>query len=118
MDFRTNIRKMDSITILDCSGTISMGKNIAENSAWMFDQTFKNLLRKGIKNLVVNLADVNYIDSTGVGYLVNAQRMFINKGGRLKLIHARKNIHDLLQITKLFSVLDTYDDEAAAVASF
>jgi anti-sigma B factor antagonist len=75
-------------------------------------------LGKGTKHLLLNLADVTYIDSSGIGELVSGFTTVSNQGGKLKLLNLTKKVHDLLQITKLYTVFDVYDDEAKAVTSF
>ena len=66
----------------------------------------------------MNLADVNYIDSSGIGELMSAYTSVRNQGGEVKLLHLTKKVHDLLQITKLYTVFDIRDDEAHAIAAF
>ena len=78
----------------------------------------RDLLSKGNKKILLNLADVNYIDSSGIGELVSAFTTTKNQGGELKLLKLTKKVNDLLQITKLYTVFDVKDDEAAAVKSF
>jgi anti-sigma B factor antagonist len=78
----------------------------------------RDLLSKGSKLILLNLADVNYIDSSGIGELVSAYTTVRNQGGELKLLNLTKKVHDLLQITKLYTVFDVKDDEATAIASF
>jgi anti-sigma B factor antagonist len=67
---------------------------------------------------VANLGDINYIDSSGIGELVSAFTTVKNNGGELKLLNLTKKVHDLLQITKLYTVFDIKDDEASAIAAF
>jgi anti-sigma B factor antagonist len=78
----------------------------------------RDLLSKGSKKILLNLGDVTYIDSSGIGELVSAFTTVKNQGGDLKLLNLTKKVHDLLQITKLYTVFDVKDDEASAVASF
>jgi anti-sigma B factor antagonist len=78
----------------------------------------RDLLGKGSKQILLNLGDVTYIDSSGIGELVSAFTTVRNQGGDLKLLNLTKKVHDLLQITKLYTVFDVKDDEASAVASF
>ena len=75
-------------------------------------------LGKGRKKILLNLADINYIDSSGVGELVSAFTSVRNQGGELKLLHLTKKVHDVLQITKLYTVFDVRDNEAAAISAF
>jgi anti-sigma B factor antagonist len=106
-------RTVDGITIVDCSGRITLG----EGSVVLRDAV-KDLLGKGQKKILLNLGDVNYIDSSGIGELVSAYTTVKNQGGELKLLNLTKKVHDLLQITKLYTVFDVRDDETTAVKSF
>ena len=111
IDFTT--RQSDDITIVDLKGRITLG----EGSVTVRD-TVHDLLSKGQKRILLNLGDVNYIDSSGLGELVSAFTAARKQGGELKLLNLTKKIHDLLQITKLYTVFDVKDDEALAVESF
>ena len=84
----------------------------------MLRDQVKDLLTKGQKKILLNLGDVNYIDSSGIGELVSAYTTVRNQGGELKLLNLTKKVHDLLQITKLYTVFDVKDDETAAVKAF
>ena len=113
MTMKTNSRRVDGVTILDLSGRITLG----EGSVVLRDQ-IRDLLGKGEKKLLLNLGDVTYIDSSGIGELVSAFTTVRNQGGELKLLNLTKKVHDLLQITKLYTVFDIKDDEASAVKAF
>ena len=113
MSMKVGTRQVDGVTIVDASGRITLG----EGSVILRD-TVRDLLSKGNKKIVLNLADVNYIDSSGIGELVSAFTTTKNQGGELKLLNLTKKVNDLLQITKLYTVFDVKDDEAAAVKSF
>ena len=113
MSMKTSTRQVDGVTIVDCSGRITLG----EGSVTLRD-TVRDLLAKGQKKILMNLGDVNYIDSSGIGELVSAYTTVKNQGGELKLLNLTKKVHDLLQITKLYTVFDVKDDEAAAVKAF
>jgi anti-sigma B factor antagonist len=106
-------RQVDGITIVDLSGRITLG----EGSVTL-REAIKDLLGKGQKKILLNLGDVSYIDSSGIGELVSAFTSVRNQGGELKLLHLTKKVHDLLQITKLYTVFDVKDDEAAAIGAF
>lgn len=106
-------RQVNEVTIVDLSGQIKLG----EGSSVLRD-TVKDLLGKGQKKILLNLGDVSYIDSSGIGELVSAFTSVRNQGGELKLLHLTKKVHDLLQITKLYTVFDVKDDEAGAIAAF
>ncbi len=113
MSMKASTRQVDGITIVDLSGRITLG----EGSVVLRD-TIKDLLSKGQKKILLNLGDVSYIDSSGIGELVSAFTSVRNQGGELKLLNLTKKVHDLLQITKLYTVFDVKDDEAAAIAAF
>jgi len=111
IDFST--RQSDGITIVDLKGRITLG----EGSVTLRD-TVHDLLSKGQKRILLNLGEVNYIDSSGIGELVSAFTAAKKQGGEVKLLNLSKRVHDLLQITKLYTVFDVKDDEALAVESF
>ncbi len=113
MTMKSSTRQIDGVTIVDLSGRITLG----EGSVVLRD-TVRDLLGKGNKRILLNLGDVNYIDSSGIGELVSAFTTVRNQGGDLKLLNLTKKVHDLLQITKLYTVFDVKDDETAAVKSF
>ena len=113
MSLKFQTRQVDGVTILDLSGRITLG----EGSVTLRDAV-KEALNKGDKHVLLNLANVDYIDSSGIGELVSAYTSMKNAGGELKLLHLTKKVHDLLQITKLYTVFDVRDDETTAVGSF
>ena len=113
MTMKSSTRQVDGVTIVDLSGRITLG----EGSIVLRD-TVRDLIGKGNKKILLNLGDVNYIDSSGIGELVSAFTTVRNQGGELKLLNLTKKVHDLLQITKLYTVFDVKDDETAAVRSF
>ncbi|PYV59425.1 MAG: anti-sigma factor antagonist, partial [Acidobacteria bacterium] len=98
MSMKTSTRQVNGITIVDCSGRITLG----EGSVVLKD-AIRDLLSKGQKRILLNLGDVNYIDSSGIGELVSAFTTVRNQGGDLKLLNLTKKVHDLLQITKLYT---------------
>jgi anti-sigma B factor antagonist len=101
------------ITVVDLSGRIALGEGSA-----LLRKTIRDLLDRGRYKIILNLGDVTYIDSSGIGELVSGFTAVRNRQGELKLLHLTKKVHDLLQITKLFTVFDVYSDEGAAVRSF
>ena len=113
MTMKASSRQIDGVTIVDLSGRITLG----EGSVVLRD-TVKNLSTQGHKKILLNLGDVSYIDSSGIGELVSAYTTVKNQGGELKLLNLTKKVNDLLQITKLYTVFDVKDDEASAVKSF
>lgn len=110
---KAKTRHVDSVTVVDISGRITLGDDLSE-----LRQLIRGLLSQGQKSILLNLEDVTYIDSSGIGELVSAFTTASNQGGQLKLLHLTKRVHDLLQITKLLTVFDVYDDEPTAIASF
>ncbi|HLX74177.1 MAG TPA: STAS domain-containing protein [Terriglobales bacterium] len=110
---KANTRQVDGVMIVDLSGRITLG----EGSVILRD-TVRDLVGKGNKKILLNLGEVNYIDSSGIGELVSAFTTVRNQGGELKLLNLTKKVHDLLQITKLYTVFDVKDDETAAIKSF
>jgi anti-sigma B factor antagonist len=104
---------VDGVAVLDLSGRITLG----EGSVQVRD-AIRELLGKGRKNILLDLGEVNYIDSSGLGELVSAYTSARNQGAALKLLKLTKKVHDLLQLTKLYTVFDIFDDEAVAIASF
>jgi anti-sigma B factor antagonist len=110
---KINTRTVGDIKILDCSGKITLGEG-----TMAIRNTVRDLLTGGGKKIVLNLADINYIDSSGIGELVSTFTTVINQGGQLKLLNLTKKIHELLQITKLLTVFQVYDNEQAAISSF
>ncbi len=113
MSMKFKSRQVDGVTILDLSGRITLG----EGSVVLRDAV-QDALSKGSKQILLNLGSVDYIDSSGIGELVSAFTSVKNSGGALKLLNLTKKVHDLLQITKLYTVFDVYDDEASAISSY
>lgn len=113
MSLKATSRQVDSVAVVDLSGRITLGEGCSQ-----LRELIRDLLAKGHKSILLNLADVTYIDSSGIGELVSGYTAASNQGGSLKLLNLTKKVHDLLQITKLLTVFDTHDDEAKAIASF
>jgi anti-sigma B factor antagonist len=110
---KANNRQVGGITVVDMSGRITLGEGSV-----VLREAVKDLIAKGQKKILLNLGDVTYIDSSGIGELVSAFTSVRNQGGELKLLKLTKKVHDLLQITKLYTVFDIKDDETAAIQSF
>ncbi|MGJ5816907.1 STAS domain-containing protein [Paludibaculum fermentans] len=106
-------RDVGDVTILECSGRLTLGEGSA-----LLRETIKGQVEIGRNQLVLLLAEIAYMDSSGVGELVSGFTTVYNSGGALKLLSPKKRIVDFLQITKLYTVFDVYQDEAAAVRSF
>ena len=106
-------RDLGKITVVDMSGRITLGDGSA-----LLRKTIRQLLDDQRMAILLNLADVDYIDSSGIGELVSGYTAVTNRGGELKLLHLTKRVHDLLQITKLFTVFEVYSDERLAAGRF
>jgi anti-sigma B factor antagonist len=113
MSLKMSTREVKDIVIIDLSGRITMGEACAAIRDEIHDQ-----IGNGIRKVVLNLADVSYIDSAGLGELTAAYTSVKNRDGQLKLLNLIKRVQDLMQITKLYTVFDVYDDENKAIASF
>jgi len=113
MSIKASTRQLEDITIVDLSGQIKLG-----DGTQVLRDIVKDLLSKGEKKILLNLADVSYIDSSGIGALVGAFTSVRNQGGEMKLLLLTKKVKDVLAITKLLTVFDVKDDEAAAIAAF
>ncbi len=108
----TKVRQVDGVTVLDLSGKITLGEASGKLRGAVQDALSSS------KKIVLNLADVNYIDSAGLGELVSAYTTVKNAGGELKLLNLTKKVRDLLVITKLLTVFDVKENEQDAVKSF
>src|SRR6266699_337598 len=113
MKMTASTRLVGGVTIVDLSGRIVLG----EGSAGLRD-LLRKLVSEGIKKILLNLRNVDYIDSPGLGELVSAFTSMRSQGGELKLLNLTKRVRALLQITKLLTVFDITDDEATSVKSF
>jgi anti-sigma B factor antagonist len=113
MALRATHRDAGPATVVDLSGKITLGEGSA-----LLRKTVRGLLDEDRTKIVLNLGDVDYIDSSGIGELVSAYTTTKNRGGELKLLHLTKKVHDLLQLTKLYTVFEVYSEESTALASF
>jgi anti-sigma B factor antagonist len=113
MSLRATHRDAGQVTVVDLSGRIVLGDGSA-----LLRKTIRGLLDDQRRKILLNLADVDYIDSSGIGELVSGYTAVKNQGGDLKLLHLTKKVRDLLQITKLYTVFDVFTDERQAVGSF
>ncbi len=113
MSVKLNTRQVGDVSVVDVAGRITLG----EGSSALRD-TIRELVGKGQKKILLNLGDVSYIDSSGIGELVSAFTTVTNQGGQLKLLNLTKRVKDLLQITKLYTVFDVHEDEATAIRAF
>jgi anti-sigma B factor antagonist len=113
MSLHATHRDAGQVTVVDLSGRITLGDGSA-----LLRKTIRGLLEDQRRMIVLNLADVDYIDSSGIGELVSGYTAVKNQSGDLKLLHLTKKVRDLLQITKLYTVFDVFTDESSAVRSF
>ena len=113
MALRIDIRETPAAAILDLHGRITVGEPIAE-----LRDTIREVLAGSQKNILLNLAEISYIDSSGLGQLIGSNATVVNAGGRMKLLNLQNRVQDLMQITKLLTAFDTYTSETAALRSF
>ena len=113
MSVKLTTRQVGDVTVVDVAGRITLG----EGSATVRD-AMRDMVSKSQKKILLNLGEVSYIDSSGIGELVSGFTTVTNSGGTLKLLNLNKRVKDLLQITKLYTVFDVHDDEASAIRSF
>jgi len=113
VSIKLNTRQVGDVSVVDVAGRITLG----EGSSALRD-TMREMVGKNQKKILLNLGDVSYIDSSGIGELVSGFTTVTNNGGQLKLLNLNKRVKDLLQITKLYTVFDVHEDEAAAIRSF
>ncbi len=106
-------RSVNGVTILELHGKVTIGEG-----SRTIRETIRELLNSGNKDILMNLGDVSYVDSSGIGELVSSYTSVTNQGGQFKLLHLTKKIRELLAITKLLTVFDSFDDEETAVGSF
>lgn len=113
MALQATFREAGDVAVVDFSGKITLGEGSA-----VVRKTMRELIDHGYRKILLNLADVDYIDSSGIGELVSAHTTVQNLNGELKLLQLTRRVHDLLQITRLFTVFDVQSDEGAALRSF
>ena len=113
MALTTKIRRIGDVAIVDLHGKITLG----ENTGILRDE-LRSLLAQGTKNIVLNMGNVTYVDSAGLGELVGAYTTATNQGGSVKLLNLQGKMKDLMQITKLHTIFPAFDNEEAALSSF
>jgi anti-sigma B factor antagonist len=106
-------RTANGVTILDIQGKITIGEGSVE-----IRNKVRELLQDGKKNILLNLGEVSYVDSSGIGELVSSFTTVTNQGGQLKLLNLTKKLQELLAITKLLTVFESFNDEETAVGSY
>lgn len=112
MSLTINARMADGVTILDLSGRLTLGEATAQFRERVRAEAEKN------PRVLLNVAGVSYMDSAGLGEMVGAHASVTSRGGQLKLLNAQQKLRDLLQITRLYTIFESFDDEAAALRSF
>lgn len=113
MPLHATHRDAGHVTVVDLSGRLVLGDGSA-----LLRKTIRGLLGEQRKLILLNLENVDYIDSSGIGELVSGYTGVKNQGGDLKLLHLTKKVKDLLQITKLYTVFEVFTDEGSAISSF
>jgi anti-sigma B factor antagonist len=113
VSLKLSVRQVGEVTVIDAAGRMTLGEGSID-----FRDKVRTLSQTGHSQLLLNLGEVNYIDSSGIGELVSAYTSVANASGTLKLLNLTKRIQDLLQITKLYTVFEIFDDETAAIRSF
>jgi len=113
MSLKITMRETADATILDMSGRVTLGEGLGD-----LRDSIREALSGTRKNIVLNLGEVSYIDSSGLGQLIGSYASVRERGGQMKLVNLQKKVVDLMQITKLLTVFETYNTEAAALASF
>lgn len=110
---RVTPRDAGTITVVDCGGKITLGDGSA-----LLRKTLRGLLDEDRTRILLNLGDVDYIDSSGIGELVSGFTAVKGRGGELKLVNLTKKVKDLLQLTRLYTVFEVFSDEREALQSF
>lgn len=110
---RATSREAGPVSVVDVSGRITLGDGSA-----LLRKTIRGLLEEGRTRILLNLGDVDYIDSSGIGELVSGFSTVKGRGGELKLLNLSRRVRDILQLTKLYTVFDVYTDESTAIGSF
>jgi anti-sigma B factor antagonist len=113
MSLKASVRQSGDVSIVDLAGRITLGEG-----SGLVRATIKELVNSGHKNILLNLKEVGYIDSAGLGEMVGAYASVTNVQGNIKLLNPQAKVHDLLQITKLYTVFIAFDDEQEAIRSF
>lgn len=113
MSAKAEVRQAGNVAIVDLAGKITLGEG-----SGMVRGTIKELVGDGHKDILINLKDVTYLDSAGLGELVGSYATITNAGGRIKLLNAQGKVKDLLAVTKLYAVFETFEDERQALRSY
>jgi anti-sigma B factor antagonist len=107
------VRQSEDVTIVDLGGRVTLG-----DGSCKLRETVRELIRRGDRQILLNLKEVTYIDSAGLGELVGSYATMVNRGGQIKLLHADNKVRDVLRATKLSLVFENFTDEEEALRSF
>ena len=120
MTMNCDIRQLDDVTVLDLTGRLTLAEVLAfcRDRDLVLGETIRDMCRKGRKKLLLNLAGVTYMDTSGIGQLLGTLTSAHRHGVELKLLHPNKELLELLKLSKLDTVFDIREEEAAAIASF
>jgi anti-sigma B factor antagonist len=113
MSFQIQIKNVGAVTMLVCSGPITLGE-----ATGRFRECVRSLLRDGARKILLDLGQVTYLDSSGIGELVSAYTSAVGAGAQIRLVHLPEKVYSLLQITKLVTVFEIFEDEPDAIRSF
>ena len=113
MSCNATVRNVGNVAIIDLSGRVTLGEG-----SGLVRSTVKDLSKGGQVNILVNLAEVTYMDSAGLGELVGSYASVTNAGGRIRLLNAQGKVSEVLTVTKLYTVFESFSNEAEAVRSF
>jgi anti-sigma B factor antagonist len=113
MSVKVSVRRVNNVSLVDVAGRVTLGDGSNE-----LREALRAMASEGQKEVVLNLAGLTYLDSSGIGVLVSSFATFRNQGGQLKLLNLNGRVKDLLLITKLYTVFEVFEDESSAVDSF
>lgn len=113
MSFKVSVRHVGDVAIVDLAGRLTLGEG-----SGVLRETLKTLIAGGQKSIILNMKEVNHLDSAGLGEMVGAYASVSSSGGQIRLLNPQSRLHDLLLVTKLYSVFPSYTDEPTAVQSF
>ena len=113
MAFKAAVRHTGDVAIVDLEGRLTLGEGCGP-----LRDTVKDLIAKGEKKILVNLKDVTHIDSSGLGQMISCYASVNNAGGVMKMLNAQNRVHDLLTVSKLYTVFESFNDESSALISF
>lgn len=113
MSIKVSTRMIDGVVIVDLFGQLRLGEGTSK-----LRDVVQELLGQGYSKLLLNMENVLHIDSSGIGELMGCYTSVTNKGGQLKLLHLHKNVRNLMEVTRLYSIFDTHDDLTSAVKSY